>query len=533
MTKQELKERFEKIKAQLRLSIEKCLAFLNRERSVAYVCAILSVYTLLAFHYPLFSYVVANVSSGFSGGWLVCSLAILMFVLNYLVYYILLYLGRMVGRVIVALTIVGDAVCLYFINTYNTLIDMSMMGNVFNTQMSEASSFLSWGMVWYALWLGVVPCVFLLRKRVNYGSVWRFLVYCVVSIVVVIGVLASNYKSVFWIDRHAPIVGSKIMPWSYTINSIRYYEYWKRLNQKEIILSDAEIVTDSRDICVRIIGESARSRNFSLYGYNRETNPLMRADSVTAIKARASHTNTLDAVKALLQHKPSGDDLYEILPNYLSRNGVDVIWRRSNWGTPPLHIAKQYTKDDLKELYPEADSRYDGILFHGLKEQILASDSTKIFVGIHTYTSHGPEYYSNTPESFKLFKPECRTVEMSSAKYSELINAYDNTVVYTDYLVHSVIEMLRTEFPDRRSCVIFISDHGESLGEKGLYMHGVPLSMAPDEQLDIPFIVWTSPNSQTKVKDLGTVGHHHIYHSVLKFLGMKTSFYDESKNIFE
>jgi lipid A ethanolaminephosphotransferase len=81
--------------------------------------------------------------------------------------------------------------------------------------------------------------------------------------------------------------------------------------------------------------------------------------------------------------------------------------------------------------------------------------------------------------------------------------------------------------------VIFISDHGESLGEGGLYMHGVPLSMAPDEQLDIPFIVWTSDNSGVKVKNVGLAGHHHVYHSVLKFLGMKTSFYDESKNIFE
>ena len=122
---------------------------------------------------------------------------------------------------------------------------------------------------------------------------------------------------------------------------------------------------------------------------------------------------------------------------------------------------------------------------------------------------------------------------MADAKYEELINAYDNTIVYTDYLVHSVIDMLKKEFADRRSCVIFISDHGESLGEGGLYMHGVPMATAPAEQLDIPFIVWTSDNAGTKVKDIELAGHHNIYHSVLKFLGLNTSFYDESKNIFE
>jgi lipid A ethanolaminephosphotransferase len=351
--------------------------------------------------------------------------------------------------------------------------------------------------------------------------------------VVLVGVLVSNYKNVFWIDRHAPIMGSKIMPWSYVINSLRYYNYWKLMNQKEIILPDATIVTDSKDICVLIIGESARSQNFSLYGYHKETNHLMKADGVVAIPARTAHTNTLGAVRALLQHIPSEKELYEILPNYLSRNGVEVVWRTNNWGNPPIHVDKQYTKDALKERYPEADGRYDGILFHGLKEEILGCTKDKIFIGIHTYTSHGPEYYSNTPHAFKKFWPECQTVEMSRADYSELVNAYDNTILYTDYLVHSVIETLRRDFPDRRSCVIFISDHGESLGEGGQYMHGAPIKWAPSEQLDIPFLVWVSDNAETKVKRIGEAGHHHVYHSVLKFLGLETPFYDESKNVFE
>ena len=519
-----------KIGERLQICGKKAIEFINRKRSLAYVCALLSIYTLLAFHYPFFAYVTSNVSHDINGAWIVCSMALLMLALNYLVYYLLLYLGRVVGKSIIAITLVGNAIALYFVNTYNVLIDRSMMGNVFNTQFSESSSFFSWAIIWYALLLGVLPSLLLLRKRVEYGSFRRFLLNVVVTIVTVLGVVGGNYKNVFWIDRNATVIGSKILPWSYIVNSIRYYTHWKRMNQKEILLPDAKVVSDSKDVCVLIIGESARSQNFSLYGYNRETNPLMKADGVTAIKARASHTNTMEAVKAILRHTSVGKELYEILPNYLSRNGVDVIWRRSNWGTPPLHLEKEYTKRDLKNRYPEADSRYDGILFHGLKEEILASTKDKIFIGIHTYTSHGPEYYSNTPDEFKTFMPECRSVEMSSAKYSELINAYDNTVVYTDYLVHSVISTLK-ELTDRRSCVIFISDHGESLGEGGLYMHGVAMSMAPEEQLDIPFIVWTSDD--TKVKDLESAGHYHIYHSVLKFLGLQSDFYDETKNIFE
>lgn len=495
------------------------------------ICLVLSAYTLFVFNIPFFSEVLGMISSNLNGAWIVASMFIIMLSLNFGIYYLLLYLGRIVGKSLIALTMIINALCVYFINNFNVLIDRTMMGNVFNTQFSEASSFYSWGMMAYIILLGVPPCLYLFYRKINVGSCKRFLANFFISLGVIIGVLAGNRHNVIWIDYNATVLGSKIMPWSYVINSVRYFSHWKMMNQKEIILPDAQITNDSRDICVLIIGESARSRNFSLYGYERNTNPLLTADSVTVLNAKASDTYTTEAVRAILSHKPC-EELHEILPNYLKRNGIDVIWRRSNWGTPPLHLQKNYTKASLKERFPEADSNYDGILFHRLQDDINASDSSKIFIGIHTYTSHGPAYFKNVPEELKAFFPECRTVEMTESKSSELINAYDNTVLYTDYLVHSVIEMLRNEFPDRRSCVIFISDHGESLGEDGNYMHGVPKSMAPADQLDIPFIVWTSDDT-LKVKDIPMAGHYNIYHSVMKFLGMDSPIYDESKNIFE
>lgn len=361
----ELKERvsglLSKLKKQLKQNKEICVELLNRKRSVAYVCAILSAYTMAAFNHPFFSYISANTSSDTSDLWLVCSVYILMFVLNYLVYYILLYFGRVVGKSIIAITLVGNAICLYFINSYNALIDMTMMGNVFNSRVSEASSFFSYTMVYYALFLGIIPSILLFRKKINYSPIWKFLVSVIASLAIVIGVLFSNAHNALWIDYHAPVMGSKILPWAYTINSIRYYNFWKLMNQKEIILPNAEIVTDSKDIVVLIIGESARSKNFSLYGYEKETNPLLKSDGVVALNARASHTYTLGAVRALLQYKPSGDELYEILPNYLWRNGIDVIWRTSNWGTPRINIEKNYSKEKLQEMYPDGDCQFDEI----------------------------------------------------------------------------------------------------------------------------------------------------------------------------
>ena len=324
----------------------RCVEFLNHKRSLTYVSALMSIYTLLAFHYPFFSHVVKNVNHDFSGVWIVISMVILMPLLNYLVYYLLLYLGRIVGKCIIAFTLIGNAICLYFIVTYNVLIDRSMMANVFNTQLSESISFLSWTMLAYALLLGVLPTILLVRKRVDYGSIKRLFANVGVTLVLILGVVGSNYKNVSWIDRHSRVIGSKLMPWSYIINSMHYYSRSKLKSEKEVILPDAEVVNNSKDIVVLIIGESARSKNFSLYGYEKETNPLLKNDGVLALKSKASDTYTLSTVRAILQHKKSRGTLYEILPNYLERNGVDVIWRRSNWGTPPLHIAKQFTKDD-------------------------------------------------------------------------------------------------------------------------------------------------------------------------------------------
>ena len=495
------------------------------------VCLVLSAYTLVAFNIPFFAEVFDRISSSLNGAWIAASMFIIMLALNFCIYYLILFLARTAGKWIISLTFAINALCVYFMINFHVLMDSTMMGNVFNTEFSEASSFLSWGMIGYVLLLGIAPCIWLVRRKVDYGSAKRFFANFGIGLAVILAVVAGNRHNVIWIDYTATILGSKIMPWSYVVNSVRYNNQRLKLNQKEILLPDAKFTTDSRDICVLIIGESARSSNFSLYGYEKETNPLLKADSVAVLKAEASDTYTTEAVKAILSHKP-GKELYEILPNYLYRNGVDVIWRRSNWGTPPLHIKKHYNKNSLKDRFPEADSNYDGILFHGLAQDIKESDSTKIFIGIHTYTSHGPSYFANVPEEHKAFFPECRTVEMAEANLNELVNAYDNTVLYTDYLVHSVIDMLKNEFPERRSCVIFISDHGESLGEDGNYMHGIPKSMAPDVQIDIPFIVWTSDDA-VAIKDIPLAGHYNIYHSVMNFLGMESPIYDESLNIFE
>ena len=506
------------------------MSLFGKKVSLTAYCLVLSLFTLVAFHGPFYRRLLQSVDGGFNGVVLAVSAAVLLFALDFLLYWVLVYLLRFIGKCIVAFTLFGDAVMLYFVNDYEVLVTDEMMGNVINTQSNEVAGFFSFSFVLYVLFLCVLPCIYVFARKVEYGSWKRFFAGVGISLAAVLAVVFGNMKNWPWIDRNAPVLGSLLMPWSYTVNTFRYLGAERSRNVQEIPLPDVTAVSDSRDVCILFIGESVRRDRCSLYGYGKETNPYTSRDSVTALIANASATYTTAAVKAILEPYESGD-LYEILPNYLQRAGVDVTWRTSNWGEPPVHTEKYYRIEQLREMYPEEDGRYDGVLLAGLKEEIQANEAPKVFVVIHAYTNHGPSYHSDYPAEFEVFTPVSNTVEMAKVSREELDNAYDNSVVYTDFLIHSVIEMLR-DIPDRRACLIFLSDHGESLGENNLYMHGVPLAMAPKEQIEIPFLVWTSDPS-LRVKPLEEVSQYHVYHSVLAFLGIDTPVFDENKNIFE
>jgi lipid A ethanolaminephosphotransferase len=326
-------------------------------------------------------------------------------------------------------------------------------------------------------------------------------------------------------------LGALAMPWSYTVNISRFYIHEYQKNKKEILLPDATITDHKKTVVVLVIGESARRDNFSLYGYQKNTNPLLsKTPNLYHFDATSCSTYTTAGVKCILEHKNT-DDLYEILPNYLYRNDVDVIWRTSNWGEPPVHIKEYETNDQLATNCKGEGCAYDEVLLTGLKERISSSKKDKIFVVLHTSTSHGPTYSKKYPAQFEQFKPVCNSVELGNCSKEELINAYDNTVVYTDYILHNLIEDLK-QLKEYNSAMLFVSDHGESLGENNLYMHGLPMSIAPKEQYEIPFIVWVSDHSK-QLKPNKTLTQNHVFHSVLKFLDMKSPIYDENMDIFK
>jgi len=494
---------------------------------------IISSLNFLFFHIPFFNFVFENINyKSISGVFVITSLVILMIVLNAFVFFLFLFLSQRVGKFLLVLFFLMNAIAVYFVTTYGIIVDESMIGNVLNTNYEESSSYFSYKMILYLIFLGVLPSYFIIKSKIERVSFKRFSILSSLTLLFALVIVFVNASNWLWIDKNSKRLGGLAMPWSYVVNTSLFYIHQHKKNEKEILLPDAKIKDNEKAVVILVIGESARRQNFSLYGYSKNTNPLLsKTQNLFHFNATSSATYTTAGVKSILDHKET-DDLYEILPNYLYRNDVEVIWRTSNWGEPPVHIKNYQDRAYLHTNCKEDYCNYDEVLLHGLKDQILASKKNKILIVLHTSTSHGPSYNKKYPPQFEQFKPVCESVELSNCSQAELINAYDNTIVYTDYILNKTIEELKG-LNSFKSTMLFVSDHGESLGEKNLYMHGIPMSIAPKEQYEIPFIVWISDSSNKKVKSLNNLSQYHVFHSVLNFLNIESPIYNEEMNIFQ
>ena len=517
---------------------------LLRKLSLFSFSCIVSIATLLLYNLPFFSYVTDNTNESLGGKiFLLTSLVVIMLALNFMMTCLVMFCLRIVGRIILAILAIINAAAVYFIITYSVIIDSTTIDNVFNTRYSEASGFFSWSLWLFIIVLGVLPAVWCLLQPVTFGKAKKLGIYCGTSLVIVLAVAAMNFSQTLWISQHDTELGGLLQPWSYLVNTCRAISLSHDEQVEEIKLPDGKIADNEKVVVVLVIGESARKANFQLYGYQRNTNPLLsKQESLKVYQATSCATYTTAGTKAILEPVNS-DDLNELLPNYAFRTGVDVVWRSSNWGEPPIHIDEYITNEELGEKYPGENIYHDAILMKGLQERIASSKKDKVLIVLHTSTSHGPKYADKYPKEFEVYKPVAKNVEEGEKNVGKLVNAYDNTIVYTDFLLDSLINMLQT-IEDRKSAMIYISDHGESLGENKVFMHGLPMKLAPKVQYEIPFFVWTSedfreykPTSSQQEAPEGelpaVLEQHYIFHSVLNLLSIQSPAYNKDFDIFK
>ncbi len=505
---------------------------------------LLSLVNLLLYHWPLYRFAIANFDTiDLNSVLTLVTLSVVIFVMTLWVLSLLLLISQRLLKPIGMVMFIGNAVALYFIQTYQVVLDKTMIGNVMNTRYSEASSFFHPMLFVYVLVFGLLPSGILLVKRYRHTTRLRLVMVMCLSLVLGGGWVYANADTWLWIDKYAKKLGGMVMPWSFVINTIRYQTERHVNSREQVPLPPAQIDSDTRTVVVLVIGESARAANFSLYGYDRPTNPMLSADAAVAMRnTQACSTYTTASVSCMLSHDNSNTlfaEQYEPLPSYLQRFGVDVIWRTRNWGQPPLKIATYEEGSAIKDRCEgQPGCEGDEVLLSGLAERIQSSTEKKVFVVLHQKGSHGPNYYTRYPQRFEVFKPVCETVELNQCSHEALINAYDNSIVYTDYVLHRLIDILKN-LDGIPAVMLYISDHGESLGEHGLYLHGTPYAIAPDVQKQVPFIVWMSEDfahakgiSNALLDNQATHSQDNIFHSVLGALDVQSSVYNGNLDIF-
>ena len=513
--------------------------FFNTLSTLQFI-GLVTIINLVLYHYPLLSYVSANIDmTTLYSASVIFSIVLVIILFSVLFSALMAFISPTVMKFFWVIALLVNAFATYFLTTFQVNLSRSMMGNILNTRSSEAFDFLHPTLFIYLFLLGVIPSWFILRIAIKQTGRLRLITYLLLTLSVISLLIYVNSSSWLWIDKHAKNLGGRIVPWSYIINTARHINQQSKGSEIQTLLPEAIFKNNDKTVVILVIGETARAQDFSLYGYSRDTNPLLKKSGVIALKnAQSCATYTTASVACILSHLGKPSTSFEPLPSYLKRFGADVIWRTSNWGEPKIDVTEYSEVGDLVKKCSDDRCKQDEVLLTDLADRINASKKQKVFIILHTRGSHGPSYYTRYSKDFDVFKPVCKTVEVNNCTAQELKNAYDNSILYTDYFLTKTITLLKN-LGNVSSTLLYISDHGESLGEYGLYLHGTPYSVAPDFQKKVPFILWMSDTfkkshhvSEKSIDVNGEHSHANIFHSVMGAFSMQSRVYNKSKDIF-
>ena len=456
------------------------------------------------------------------------------------------------------------SVVAYFMDQYGTAIDAVMIQNVLETNTLEAVELISWRMVLFFMLFGVLPSALVWRTQLDFPSIKRNLsgkfMIVSISLVVMIGLLLIFYKSYASTFRGHRELRFFLTPLNYIQATNSYIK-----RKFSHTLAVAPLGTDAsrgvlwkeqkrKTVTVIVLGETARAMNFSLNGYGRNTNPeLSRQEGlINFTNVQSCGTATAVSVPCVFSalgranYSESAAKSQEGLLDVLSHAGFGVLWRNNNSGCKGTCDRVEYenfAKPVAGEPLCNTEECYDEYLLKGLPERIRSSQKDMVIV-LHQKGSHGPSYWKRYPDAFKRFGPVCETNELQKCSSEAIVNAYDNTILYTDHFISKVIDLLRKSGKEDGvdTSFIYFSDHGESLGEKGMYLHGAPYMISPDEQRHVPFMIWLSDSFRSRFRIDATClaarrdqsfSHDNVFHSVLGMLNVDTATYNPALDIFQ
>lgn len=454
-------------------------------------------------------------NAGFLISLLVLFTAASAFLLNLLAY-------RKATRWVLAVYLIASSAAAYFMDKYGTVIDYEMLINLLQTNVSEAGDLINFNMVARLALLGLIPAVLVLLYKPSVYShkmELRSKAFTALALVLVMGSciapFTSQYASFF---REHKTLRFYANPSYFTYSLVRLAQ----VNMQDLDTSPpSEVAANTQlnepagsgknsELIIMVVGETARADRFSLNGYQRLTNPLLAKEELVSFKHVTScGTSTAVSVPCMFSNIKMDDfsiqkaSKLENVLDVLKRKGVEILWRDNNSDSKGVALRVDYQdfKTPANNTVCDEECRDVGML-KGLEEYIQARPGKDILIVLHQMGNHGPAYYKRYPKEFEKFTPVCKTNELSKCTKEEIDNAYDNAILYTDYFLSQVIQFLKKHDKSHETAMLYVSDHGESLGEYGVFLHGAPRAFAPEAQTHVASVAWIGSQFDYSLSDL-------------------------------
>ncbi|MGQ0672969.1 MAG: phosphoethanolamine transferase [Hyphomicrobium sp.] len=463
---------------------------------------------------------------------------------------------RAMVKPILILFLMLSAVIACYSNMYGTIFDHRMIANIFETDMAEASDLISPQLALYVLVLGVLPslaiyCAPLEHPHWMKETAARLKLAGGAGIALALAYFAFSGHYASMMREHRELV-DKINPTFalYSAVKLAVRSMPSGTRQHLVVGADAKTPADDghRELVIMVVGETVRADHWSLNGYARETTPLLKragvlnfpdfwsCDTSTARSVPCMFSN-LGRAKFDVEQAKANDNALDVL----KRAGVSVLWRDNN--SSSKGVADRVTSEDFKSpaknpVCDEEECRDEGML-HGLQEYVDAQPGDVLIV-LHQMGNHGPAYYKRYPKRFEQFTPVCRTNDLGSCSPEEIANAYDNAILYTDYVLSEVVELLKRNDGRFETAMMYVSDHGESLGEYGLYLHAAPYALAPEAQRHVPAVMWLGDSMRHDLRldameerRKRRLSHDNVFATLLGLFEVRSTAYDPRLDLLE
>jgi lipid A ethanolaminephosphotransferase len=484
------------------------------------------------------------------------------FLFIFLIFNILLTLISVsyIQKPIIVLIILSATGCNFFASHYGIMFDRSMMQNLMETDSAEVVELVNFHFLINLLFFGAIPATLITLIRIKPTSIStglkHKLINILLSVLLLTAVILLAYKDFSSVFRTHREIRNLIIPTSYLYYGSRYLSGAYDLNSRSLQTigldaSSGPLLNSAtkKVVTVVVVGETARAMNFSLNHYGRETNPeLSKENIINFSQTYSCGTNTAVSVPCMFSDIPRNKfdnataQSRENVLDVLSHAGINVLWRDNNSGCKG--VCERIHQQNQKEYRLEADCNagecFDEMMLNNLSLYLNNTDENTMIV-LHQHGSHGPSYAHRYPKKYEQFTPVCEGSDLQSCSQQQVINAYDNTILYTDHFLAKVINFLKQHNDQYITAMLYVSDHGESLGESNLYLHGLPYFIAPEEQTHVPLILWLSEaykaqfniNNECLSKQASSkLSHDNLFHSILGFMDIQTTSKNKALDIF-